>query len=170
MMDLTPLDVRKKKGDFRKALRGYEAEDVDGFLELVADRFEILVRENLSLRAKTEQLSEQLVIFRGRESAMNEALVSAQQLREEIRAQSERQAELMMKEALVERDRQSLTAKQEVERHREVMERLRMQRDRFLRSYRSFLEVQLEEISREEERVVRARSGEVNDPGEQPLD
>ena len=24
MIDLTPLDVRKKKGDFRKGLRGYD--------------------------------------------------------------------------------------------------------------------------------------------------
>ena len=35
MIDLTPLDVRKKKNDFPKGLRGYDASAVDHFL---ADR------------------------------------------------------------------------------------------------------------------------------------
>ena len=29
MIDLTPLDVRNKRGDFRKSMRGYEVQDVD---------------------------------------------------------------------------------------------------------------------------------------------
>ncbi len=32
MIDLTPLDVRKKRGDFRRGLRGYDPEEVDHFL------------------------------------------------------------------------------------------------------------------------------------------
>ena len=32
MIDLTPLDVRKKRGDFRKMLRGYDPQEVDSFL------------------------------------------------------------------------------------------------------------------------------------------
>ena len=29
MIELTPLDVRKKRGDFGKTLRGYDPEEVD---------------------------------------------------------------------------------------------------------------------------------------------
>ena len=54
MIELTPLDVRKKRGDFAKALRGYEAQEVDVFLELVAERMEALVKENLQLRERSE--------------------------------------------------------------------------------------------------------------------
>ena len=50
MIDLTPLDVRKKRGDFRRILRGYEPEEVDTFLQLVAERMEELVKENVSPR------------------------------------------------------------------------------------------------------------------------
>ena len=78
MIDLTPLDVRKKKGDFRRALRGYEADVVDSFLDLAADRLEELVRENAALRERTLQLTETLSGYRSREHAMNEALVTAQ--------------------------------------------------------------------------------------------
>ena len=49
MIDLTPLDVRKKRGDFAKTLRGYDASEVDNFLELVAERMEALVKEKLEL-------------------------------------------------------------------------------------------------------------------------
>ena len=45
MIDLTPLDVRKKRGDFGKRLRGYDPQEVDTFLELVAERMEVLVQE-----------------------------------------------------------------------------------------------------------------------------
>jgi DivIVA domain-containing protein len=40
MIDLTPLEVRQKKGDFRRAVRGYDPELVNDFLDLVADRRE----------------------------------------------------------------------------------------------------------------------------------
>jgi DivIVA domain-containing protein len=163
MIDLTPLDVRKKKGDFRKGLRGYEVEEVDAFLDLVAERLEQLVRENGTLRDKCGALTDSVEHFRGREAAMNEALVSAQQLREEIRAQTEREAELLIREARAEGDRLITQAKQDVEREMDLFDRLRAKRDRFLRAYRAFLEGQIDEITQEEERVVRTRVGELRE-------
>jgi DivIVA domain-containing protein len=161
MIDLTPLDVRKKKGDFRRGLRGYEIEEVDGFLDMVAERMESLVRENARLRERTQELSEAVDAFRGREQAMNDALVSAQQLREEIRSQAQREADLRLREAKAEGDRLVAEAKKEVEQHREYLVRMQGHRDRFLRSYRSFLESQLAEIALQEERVLRSRTGEL---------
>lgn len=93
MIDLTPLDVRKKRGDFKKGLRGYDPEEVDGFLELVAERFEELVRQNLTLSERTERLEAQVRSQEGREKAVNDALVTAQQLREEIQDQARRDAD-----------------------------------------------------------------------------
>jgi cell division initiation protein len=163
MIDLTPLDVRKKKGDFRKGLRGYEIEEVDAFLDLVAERLEQLVRENGVLREKCGTLNDSVEHFRTREAAMNEALVSAQQLREEIRSQTEREAELLIREARSEGERLITQAKQDVEREMDLYERLRARRDRFLRAYRGFLEGQIDEITQEEERVVRTRVGELRE-------
>lgn len=166
MIDLTPLDVRKKKGDFRKGLRGYEAEEVDTFLDMVAERMEQLVRENGGLREKCGSLTESVEHFRNREVAMNEALVSAQQLREEIRTQAEREADLLLREARGQGDRLIADVRRDVEREMDLFERMRARRDRFLRAYRTFLEGQIDEISREEERVVRARVGEIRDGGQ----
>ena len=45
MIDLTPLDVRKKRGDFGKVLCSYDPQEVDTFLDLVGERMEELVKE-----------------------------------------------------------------------------------------------------------------------------
>lgn len=164
MIDLTPLDVRKKKGDFSKALRGYEPGPVDSFLDLAAERLEELVRENAALRDKVVAQREELSAFRDRERAMNEALISAQQLREELRSQASREAELALREARAEAERIVEAARGEAERvvegarrqaalAEEALKRSQAARVRFLRSFRAFVERQLEEIELESERA-----------------
>jgi DivIVA domain-containing protein len=154
MMDLTPLDVRKKKADFARALRGYEPSAVDGFLDLVADRMDELVRENASLRDRAAQLGESLEAFRQRESALNDALVTAQQLREEMRAQTQRDSELTLREARMEGERVIADARREAIAVAESLRRLQIARARFLRGFRGYLERQLEEVRVEEARAV----------------
>jgi len=153
MIDLMPLDVRQKRGDFRKSLRGYEASEVDGFLEIVAERMDELVRENVALRERFAQLTETLNGFRGREQALNDALVSAHQLREEVRIQGERDAELTVREARAEAERLLAEVAAQVDKERDVLYRARLHRRRFLRSYRGFLEGQLAEIAEEERKT-----------------
>ena len=94
MIDLTPLDVRKKKGDFRtKTLGGYDPEEVNAFLDLVAERLEELVRENLNLSEATQRMDIQLKALEEREKAVQDALVTAQKLRDDVQSQSHREAE-----------------------------------------------------------------------------
>lgn len=153
MIDLTPLDVRKKKGDFSRALRGYDPAVVDGFLDMVAERMEELVRENVALRERSGNLADTVAAFREREQAMNEALVSAQQLREELRTQASRDSELLLREARSEAEQIRAGARREVAEAVEARRRVEGQRVRFLRSFRAFVERQLGEIEMEEERL-----------------
>jgi cell division initiation protein len=99
MIDLTPLDVRKKRGDFKRGLRGYDTVEVDTFMELVAERMEELVREKLALEEKVELLDDQVQSQAGREKAVNDALVTAQQLREDIQGQARREADAVIDDA-----------------------------------------------------------------------
>lgn len=153
MIDLTPLDVRKKKGDLGRALRGYDPSAVDQFLDLAAERMEELVRENATLRERTTQVAEALNGYRQREHAMNEALVSAQQLREEVRSQAARDAELLVREARLEAERILAEAQRQAAEVAESARRVHIGRTRFLRNFRSFLERQLEELAVEEDRL-----------------
>src|SRR3712207_9596122 len=49
----------------------------------IADELEKLIRQNLDLDGKVKNLIEQLRAYRERDKALNDALVSAQQLRSE---------------------------------------------------------------------------------------
>jgi cell division initiation protein len=99
MIDLTPLEVRKKKGDFRRAMRGYDPAQVDDFLDLVADRLDELVRQNLDLKERVTRLEQQVAENRERERALTEALVTAQEMREEVRRQTAQEAEFSRRRA-----------------------------------------------------------------------
>src|SRR5579859_7607119 len=94
---LTPLDVRKT--EFRKALRGYETLEVEDFRARVADELERLVRHNIAVEERLKVVEELLRDYQGREKAMNDALVAAQQLRAETREQAEREAQMILREA-----------------------------------------------------------------------
>src|SRR5438094_6250279 len=142
MMDetfhLTPLDVRRY--EFGKALRGYEPERVDQFREQVAEELERLARINQELDAKARGFHEQLRAFRERDKAINEALVSAQQLRGEIREQAEKEAQLIIREGRAEADRQLDESRAEIRRLEEQLAAL----DRARRTYLAQLRVLLE--------------------------
>jgi len=97
--DVTPLDIRKQ--EFKKTLRGYETLGVEEFQMRVADALERANRERSVLEERLAALTEQLRVFREREKAMNEALVAAQQLRQETRASAEREAQAIIREAEV---------------------------------------------------------------------
>lgn len=147
MIDLTPLEVRQKRGDFPRGLRGYDAGQVDDFLALVADRLDALVKENVALRDRLGRLEEQVADYRNRENALTEALVTAQEMREEVRRQSSREAELLREEARQEAERIRAGAMQATEREEEILRRLRARQAQLIRSYRSFLEREMAELA-----------------------
>jgi DivIVA domain-containing protein len=100
---LTPLDIRRQ--EFRRSLRGYEPVGVEDFRARVAEELERVIREKAVLDERLSALTEQLRVFREREKAMNEALVAAQQLREETRTAAEREAQVIVREAQTEATR-----------------------------------------------------------------
>lgn len=154
MIDLTPLDVRKKADDFRKVLRGYDTDEVNGFLQLAAERLEELVKENITLRERSERLEQQVIAHEGRERAVQEALVMAQQLREDLKVQAKREAELLRKEAESNLQRRVVEADQKIERGRQTLAELEKRRLRFLKALRSLLQRELEALEVEESKPL----------------
>jgi cell division initiation protein len=77
MTELSPLDVLGKT--FSTRLRGYAQEEVHEFLTQVASSMELLLRERGEFKQQLHRFEQELVRFREREDAMQEALVAAQQ-------------------------------------------------------------------------------------------
>jgi cell division initiation protein len=146
MMDLTPIEIRKKKGDFRRQLRGYDPAQVDDFLDVVGDRLEQVVRENIGMAERLTRLEQQVADFRDRERAMTEALVTAQQMRDQMRSQVEKEVELAKRQAVQDAEHIRTEAAQEAEREEENILRLRQRQRQLLQSFRTFLERELSEL------------------------
>ncbi|MCL7958988.1 MAG: DivIVA domain-containing protein [marine benthic group bacterium] len=167
-MDLTPLDVRKKKDDLRRTVRGYDPGQVDAFLDLVADRLEAVVQEEVRLKEQVTLLRERLDGFEERERALNEALIAAQELREEARLQAEKQAGLRIQEADQQAERLVSEARRSAEDSERALADLHARRASYLRGMRSLLDRFLAEVTYEEARLQ--GSPEVAQEVEAPAD
>jgi DivIVA domain-containing protein len=153
---LTPLDVRRY--DFGRAMRGYDPVRVDQFREQVAAEMERLARVTQELEAKARNFHEQLRAYRERDKALNDALVSAQQLRGEIKEQAEREGQLIVREAQQEGERLIDAARADLRRLHSELEGLERSRRTFVTQVRALLTRQLAELE-----VVDAASALPND-------
>ena len=96
-MKVTPLDIRRK--EFRRSVRGYLDEDVDGFLDAVADEVERVGKVNTELQDKVRSLEEQVSGHAHIREALEKTLVAAQLQSEEIRTTAQRESQSMLREA-----------------------------------------------------------------------
>lgn len=141
---LTPLDIRKQ--EFRKSLRGYDTLGVEDFRVRVADALERAIRERQLLEERLSALTDQLRVFREREKAMNDALVAAQQLRQETRESAAREGQVIVREAQAEAKRlldEAKSAQSAVEARMAETER---QFQQYVGGFRALLERQIAEL------------------------
>lgn len=96
-MRITPLDIQQMV--FKSRFRGYDKEEVNRFLEELAQTVEELNRDNAILREKIVFLDQQLAELKRTEATLSTTLVSAQSLAEDVKRTAQREAELVMKEA-----------------------------------------------------------------------
>lgn len=165
-MKVTPIDIRHK--EFRRSMRGYSEEEVDVFLDEVADDFELLFKENLDLQDQIHRLKEQAAQYETLKETLQKTLISAQQQADETRANARKEAELILKDAeLKARNNisESYTEKQKVQ---QSIVQLRQLEDDFRFKFKSLLEAHLnllmeDEASEERRRPRGVGNGSVSD-------
>lgn len=96
-MKITPLDIQQMV--FRSKFRGYDKEEVNRFLEELAETVEELNRDNAILREKIVFLEQQLTELKRTEATLSNTLVSAQSLAEDVKRTAQREGDLVIKEA-----------------------------------------------------------------------
>jgi cell division initiation protein len=106
-MPIRPIDVRRK--EFKSAFRGYDANQVDDFLDAVADEFERNYTENQRMREEVSSLRDRLQQFEDLEGSIRADFT----IRE---AQSRSHQMLADSSARIERVQDSYTALQEAKR------------------------------------------------------
>lgn len=156
-MRLTPLDIYQK--EFKKVLRGVDPDEVEDFLEKVADDYEQLIHENAALKGQVESLGTRLAAEDKREGTDEVSDVSGDipvVAREEEEARGIRENAFReefssnLNKLLEETEKKAKIilgkAKEEELALRKEISRLQGQRERFLLEYRELLEKHLKEL------------------------
>jgi cell division initiation protein len=96
-MRITPLDIQQMV--FNVSFRGYDKEEVNRFLEELAQTVESLNRDHAIQQEKIIFLEQQLVELKRTEATLSNTLLSAQSLAEDVKRNAQREADLVIKEA-----------------------------------------------------------------------
>lgn len=96
-MRLTPMDINNRK--FSKGIRGYNKEEVEGFLQMLSADLEEVIQENVDLKKKVEWLNDSLKDLKEREHILKDTMLLAQQTKEEIKTNAIKEAEILIRES-----------------------------------------------------------------------
>lgn len=144
--DLTPLDIRYQ--EFRQGLRGYSVAEVREYLGRVADVQTALIEENERLRSHIRDLEAELAKSKEGEAELKRAVVAAERIAREIKAQAEREAELIKRETESERQAALQELIDQMKRIKADIEQVRNERDLFVGQFRALLEGYMSSLDR----------------------
>ena len=96
-MRITPLEVRNHP--FGSALRGYDRDEVEAFLGMVAEDYEAVMREAERLRGQVKLLQTRVDDFAANESVLKDTLTTAHKLSEDLKNTAVKEAEVLLGQA-----------------------------------------------------------------------
>ncbi|WP_019533089.1 DivIVA domain-containing protein [Paenibacillus ginsengihumi] len=147
-MPLTPLDIHNK--EFSRSFRGYDEDQVNEFLDQVIKDYEALIRENKELQSQLAAIQERLDHFANIEETLSKTIIIAQEAADEVRNNSKKEAQLIIKEAEKNADRiinDSLAKSRKIALE---IEELKKQASIYRTRFRTLIEAQLELLSKED--------------------
>jgi len=148
-MNITPLDIQQQqfKG---KMLGGLDPNDVDSFLQMVASEMESLIRENSDLKEQARKFSLQLEELSQREVALRDTMLAAQKITEEMKANAQKEAHLLVSEAELKGERIVAEAENRLLQLNNQIYELKRQKLQFETNLKSLVEAHLKMLSFEE--------------------
>jgi cell division initiation protein len=145
-MKITPLDIRKT--EFKTSFKGYDKNEVDVFLEMVAKEMESLIKENTVYMEQLRDLDSKIEDYRRMEKTLQNTLTSAQKTTDELRRNAEKESELIMRNARIQADHIIEESQAQANKYKTQLASLKSQRDNFIAQFRGLLEAQLQVLNR----------------------
>ncbi len=156
-MDMSPEEIRSQK--FRSRwVSGYDMDEVEAFLNSTASAFDTLARENQTLRGKVAEMEGELTDIGRRRKLLEDALVSAQRVIHDMKANAMKEAENVLKEAENQADRWIADANSQVTEIKRELRELTTLRKNYEVKFRILLESHQEQLS-----SMRSMTGEIED-------
>ena len=94
---LTPLDIENIR--FQKAVRGYNVDEVDDFLDQLSADYEKIYKENIELKENIESSKKEIEHYKNVEHTLQNTLIMAQSASEDIKKIAQQKADQIIKDA-----------------------------------------------------------------------
>ncbi len=137
-MKITPVDIRQVI--FRISFKGYDPREVHSFLISVAEELEAVLKENVGMRVRVEEQERVITDLKKKESAVTDTLVAAQKAMEELRISSQKEGDLVIREAESRAEEITRSAVRQVTQLQGELVNLRRQRDLFIEKAKSLMQ------------------------------
>ena len=149
-MKITPLDIQQQqfKG---KLFGGLDPQDVDAFLQMVAQEMEVLSRENSELKEQLRNNAETVAELTSREVQLRETMLAAQKITEEMKANSQKEATLIISEAELKAEKILVDADRKLAQLSSQIQDLRREKLQFEMALKSLLDTHYKMISLNDE-------------------
>ena len=137
-MKLTSMDIHHK--EFRHSVRGYNPDEVDQFLDDVADEFDRLFKENIDLSERLDAAAEKVRSYTDMEKTLHNTMLAAQQSAEVIQGKAHKEAEMLMRDAEIKAKELIQASLAEKQRTQSEFMRIKAAEDEFRSKFRAVLD------------------------------
>lgn len=132
---------------FDKTMRGYRCEDVEAFLQQVADQVDEQSAKLADTEKKLHILAQKIEQYRADEDTLKTALLNAQRLGENVIREAKQKAESVLRDATLKSESLNEQAKAQVLEQRMELERVQAEVAHFKASVLSLYKVHIESLS-----------------------
>jgi cell division initiation protein len=136
-MRISALDIRQQQ--FTTRLRGFDRQEVEAFLEDVAEDYESVVKENTLLKEQLAALEERSRNITEHERTLQDTLVTTHRLTEEMKQAAKREAEIIVRDAEMRGEKVAEELRAEEARLRQDIGSLKRMRHQFIEEVRGTL-------------------------------
>ena len=149
-MKITPLDIQQQqfKG---KLFGGLDQEDVDAFLQTISQEMENLSRENADMKEQIRRNADSMAEFSSREAQLRDTILAAQKITEEMKANSQKEATLIISEAEINAERILADANLKLAQLNSQIQDLRREKLQFEMALKALLDTHYKMITLNEE-------------------
>lgn len=149
-MKITPLDIQQQQ--FKtKLFGGLDPEEVDAFLQTVSQEMENLSRENSELKEHIRRNADAIAEMSTRETQLRDTMLAAQRITEEMKANSQKEATLVISEAELKADKILADANIKLAQLNSQIQDLRREKIQFETALKSLLDTHYKMLSLNEE-------------------
>ncbi len=141
-MKITPLDIKKQ--EFKKVMRGYDPVEVDTFMDMMANEFEEVLKQQKEMRDRSIELDTQLKDYKQIEKTLQQTLLQAQEVTGRTYESARKEAEIIVKDAESRAAKIVEQANSELMRINKELSELRIRRESLVGRMRVLLSAELD--------------------------